>query len=220
MTFPKVIYFCNKTLDKMEEYSNNWKRLNPEYQIKLYDDGMCKRFLLKRFGKLHYEIFSFLRDGPIRADFWRICVLYFYGGVYCDIDNEPLMSIDSFLEPGVDFVTCSSYWRYNFNPNFIISNRENPILKKCIDWYIAMYTHQVTYDYWTYSIMNCFTQTLSLPDYKKEPGIYSLDNLKVQIIKECSGKNHYDAHNVYKDIRIFNNRYSTWDFDNHKFKET
>ena len=218
MTFPKVIYFCNKTLDKMVEYSNNWKKLNPDYQIKLYDDGLCKRFLLKHFGKLHYEIFNFLKDGPIRADFWRICILYHYGGVYSDIDNEPLQSIDSFVDQGVDFVTCSSYWRYNFNPNFIITHKHSPILKTCIDWYIDTYNRKVEYDYWTYSIMNCFTQTLHLKDYRKEPGIYSLFNLRVQIIKEVSGKNHYDAHNVYNGVRIFNNRYSTWDFDNHCFK--
>jgi hypothetical protein len=34
-------------------------------------------------------------------------------------------------------------------------------------------------------------------------------NMKIQIIKECPGVNHYDAHNIYNNVRVFNNRYLT-----------
>lgn len=39
---PKVIYMCHKTLEHIKIYSRNWKKLNPEYEIKLYDDTMCR----------------------------------------------------------------------------------------------------------------------------------------------------------------------------------
>ena len=78
MEIPKVIYFCNKTLDKMKEYSNNWKRLNPEYEIRLSDNAMCEKFLLREYSLLHRDIFRFIKDGPIKADFWRICILHKY----------------------------------------------------------------------------------------------------------------------------------------------
>ena len=32
---PKVIYICHKKLDKIKIYSQNWKLLNPDYEIKL-----------------------------------------------------------------------------------------------------------------------------------------------------------------------------------------
>jgi len=85
--YPKVIYFCNKTLDKMEQYANNWKKLNPDYEIKLYDNKLCREFLVESYGEYYGEIFDFLKDGPIKADFWRACILYKNGGVYSDINN-------------------------------------------------------------------------------------------------------------------------------------
>ena len=54
-------------------------------------------------------------------------------------------------------------------------------------------------------------------NYNKQDGIYNYNGLKIQILKECKGNNHYDAHNIYKNKRIFNNRYKTWDFNTHSF---
>jgi mannosyltransferase OCH1-like enzyme len=108
--YPKVIYFCNKTITKKDiESSNNWKKLNPEYEIKLYDDEMIRSFLLEEYGELHVNIFDYLQDGPIKADFWRICILYKNGGVYSDIDNLPLIPLSEFIETDINFVTCSSF---------------------------------------------------------------------------------------------------------------
>jgi mannosyltransferase OCH1-like enzyme len=218
--YPKVIYFCNKNITEKDLISsNNWKKLNPEYKIKLYDDEMIKSFLLKEFGELYVNIFDYLKDGPIKADFWRICILYNKGGIYSDIDNLPLVSLSNFIEEDIDFATCSSYWTYNFNPNFIISTKNNIILKKSIDWYINKYNNKDKYDYWDWSIMNCFTQVLNLENYTKEYGIYQLDDMKIQIIKECLGTVHQDDHNIYNNIRVFNNRQPNWNHDLHKFNE-
>jgi hypothetical protein len=45
--------------------------------------------------------------------------------------------------------------------------------------------------------MSAITQTLHLDEYSKEYGIYYFNEIKVQIIKECPGEHHYDAHNIY-----------------------
>ena len=217
--FPKVIYFCNKSLNSMEKYASNWKKINPEYEIKLYDDNLCEQFLLNEYGQLHLDIFRFITDGPIKADFWRVCILHKYGGIYSDIDNQPLVPIKDFLDDSVDFVTCSSYWVFNFNPNFIVSNKNNPILEKCINWYINKFLTKSPYSYWGWSVMQTFTDVLVINNYNKNEGIYDYNNMKIQIIKECSGTNHYDAHNIYKNQRIFNNRYQSWDSNTHSFFE-
>jgi len=216
--YPKVIYFCNKIITENDILSsNNWKKLNPEYEIKLYDDEMIKSFLLEEYGELFKNIFEFLKDGPIKADFWRICILYKNGGIYSDIDNMPLIKLSGFIEKNIDFATCSSYWRYNYNPNFIISKKDNIILKSCICWYVNKYMNKHKYDYWDWSIMNAFTQTLHLEKYKKEYGVYKLNDMRVQIIKEVKGRNHQDDHNIYNNIRVFNNRQQNWNSTSHKF---
>lgn len=254
--YPKVIYFCNKTLDKMEQYANNWKKLNPEYEIRLYDNKLCREFLVENYGEYYGEIFDFLKHGPIKADFWRACILYKNGGVYSDIDNMPLVPLKDFIENDIEFVTCSAYMTgMKFNPNFIIATKEHIILKKCIDWYIDKYERKTKYSYGGYSIMTAFTEIIKLKNYDKKQkptneypngffekifticvrflqnifmpnneynyGIYYLEdfpNMKIQIIEERPGKNHYDAHNVYNNIRVFNNRYPEWDSLTHSFK--
>jgi mannosyltransferase OCH1-like enzyme len=215
---PKVIYFCNRIItEKDRESSNNWKKLNPEYEIKLYDDEMIRSFLLEEYGELHKDIFDYLQAGPIKADFWRICILYKKGGIYSDIDIMPLVKLSDFIEKNVDFVTCSSYWRFNYNPNFIVSDKDNIILKKCIDWYVNKYIKKNVYDYWDWSIMNSLTQNLHLENYRKNWGVYSFDNMKIQILKENHGRNHYDAHVMYNNVRVFNNRQPAWNYYLHKF---
>jgi mannosyltransferase OCH1-like enzyme len=216
--YPKVIYFCNKTIaEKDIESSNKWKKLNPEYEIKLYDDEMIKSFLLEEYSELYVNIFDYLHDGPIKADFWRICILYKYGGVYSDIDNLPFVSLSEFIESDIDFVTCSSFWHYNFNPIFIISNKNNVILKKCIEWYIDKYNNKDQYEYWCWSIMCTFTEIIKLENYNKEYGIYKFNNMKIQIIKECSGNTKYDSYNIYNNLKVFNNRQLEWNYILHKF---
>jgi hypothetical protein len=217
--WPKVIFLCNKTIgDNEYRMAMKWQSLHPDYEIHLYDDSMIKNFLLNEYGELYVNIFDYLNSGPIKADFWRLCILYKYGGVYSDIDNDPLVKLEDFIEKDVDFVTCSSYIHYNYNPNFIVSNKGNSILKNCIDWYIHKYNKREPFDYWEWSIMNAFTQVLQLDNYNKESGIYRTNGINVQIIKECPGTNHYDAHNMYKNTRVFNNRCPDWDAGTHSFR--
>ena len=210
---PNVIYMCDKTLTAIKMLSKNWKKLNPTVKIKLYDDELCKAFLLKEYGQLYLDIFNFIKDGPIKADFWRVCLLYRYGGIYCDADNEPLVSLE-FMED-VDFVTCSSYNpQYTFNPNFIACGKDNKIMEQCIEWYLHRYQTK-PYSYWDWSIMQCFADII---DLKVEEGIYHYQDMKIQIIREVAGFFHHDAHNMYKGVRVFNNRYANWDPVTHRYQ--
>lgn len=133
MTIPKIIYMCYKELTHIQKYSENWKRLNPEWEIKLYDDTLCEKFLLEEYSELHCEIFKFIPDGPIKADFWRLCIINKYGGLYIDPDINPIVSLSEYIEDNDDFVTCISVL-YNpehifFTP-FFISNADFSSISK------------------------------------------------------------------------------------------
>ena len=138
--YPKIIYFCNKVISDHDMFAaNKWLILNPDHEIKLFDNHDCLQFLKDNFDPIYCDIFNFLKDGPIKADFWRVCILYKNGGIYSDIDIVPLLPINHWIETNIDFVTCSSYMirrNFKFNPQLIICNKENLILKKCIDEYV------------------------------------------------------------------------------------
>lgn len=219
---PKSIYMCDKTLEYIQKYSKNWGKINPDYKIKLYDNQMCKKFLLEEYSQLHLNIFDFIKDGPIKADFWRCCILYKYGGVYVDADIEPLEPIN-FIPEDVDFVTClSQYSNHLFNPHFIMAKPNDTFLKKCIDKYISFYNNNKIYTYWGWSIvtvLDSIMETMYKINVTKD-GIYTIDDKKCLFLKEVYGKNYQDNHCVYKSKRVLNNRYKNYDFEKHAFKET
>ena len=212
--FPKNIYMCHKELTFIRIYSQFWKKLNPEYEIHLYDNLLCEQFLFKEFGKMHQDIFRFIPDGPIKADFWRICVLFKYGGVYVDSDIEPIVPLCEFIDENVELATCISYYD-EYNPHFIVCNAGNELLKKAIYVYLDLYASRSVYDYWKWSICKIF----SIPELndKKEDGIYMVGDKKYILLKEKHGTGYYDNHCVTRGIRVFNNRYGTYNSESHCF---
>ena len=219
-SIPKIIHLCYKTKDIPDFIIKNWTKLNPDYQVILYDNNDCIEFLLKYFGQKYVDIFNHITDGPIKADFWRVCILYIYGGVYCDIDVEPLVPIDSFMEKDIDFLTCISMNKDEMNPHLIISLPKHIVLKHCIDRYIEMYDSKIKYSYWGWSIVSVMRDALYklFGKYINEDGVYVLNGRKYQFIKEIKTWKHHDIHCVYKNTKILNNRYIDYDNMNHKFE--
>ena len=209
---PKTIYMCHKELNYIETYSQNWKILNPEYELKLYDNNMCEQFLLNEYGQLFKDVFNFIPDGPIKADFWRVCIIYRCGGIYVDADIEPLISLKHFLEDNITFATCIIGVR-NYNPHIIISHIGNIYLKLCIDTYINYYLSKKIYSYDEWSIV-CIVNNIFRYPFSDE-GLYIQPNERIQLFKNKYQNGLINEHSVYKNIRVFNNRYPT--YNNHNF---
>ncbi len=217
---PKVIYLSYKTKNIPSYIIPNWKKLYPDYEIKLYDNNDCIDFFKKEYSQLYIDIFNYLKDGPIKADFWRICVLYKYGGIYADIDIEPLVSIETIIEKDTTFLTCiSASMKNGITPEFIVSTSNNYILKECIDKYIEMYNNKIEYEYWTYSICTIMRDVFRnnfIGDYNEDGIYYDKKNNKYQLLKEVYPTNDiYDHHCKYNNIKILNNRYK--DYTDHSF---
>ena len=242
---PKIIYICHKNLKCLNMTYKFWKRLNPGYKIKLFNDAMCEQFLLDQFSQLHQSVFKFIPDGPIKSDFWRVCILYKYGGIYVDADIHPLVPLDKYLSHNSDFVTCITKCNGNFNPHFIAARKNDPLLKECIEEYLTFYKNKKhSYAYWDWSIVHVFNKILSnvKSHYNKMPTsqLFIDNKKKYQLFFEVTNsdsENNDKQKNVIGDImtklkphgmhdfycsflnnRIFNTRYINYDPDEHKFK--
>lgn len=211
----KTIYICYKTLPEIEKYSKNWEKLNPDWKIQLYDDKLCKKFLLENYSQLHVDIFDFIPDGPIKADFWRVCILNKYGGLYVDADIEPIKKLDSYIDEDDHFVTCISALspNHHMNPHFILSYKDNPILEECINKYIKFYKDKKKYKYWDWSVVTMFNNIKLFKENIKKKGaqVIEIDNKKYKFLQENSDKNKC----LYDGEPMFNNRYKI--YKNHKF---
>jgi len=69
----------------MNETVLSLKNNNPEFTHHLYDDTDCRSFISEHFNSDVLQAFDKLIPGAYKADLWRLCVLYIYGGIYLDI---------------------------------------------------------------------------------------------------------------------------------------
>ena len=214
---PKIIYICHNNIDIIRPYAQKWLDLNPNYTLELYDDKRCQAFLLKEFSSDHLELFNYIKDGPIKADFWRLCILYKYGGVYADADIVPLVPLTEYIKSDIKFVTCLSIYNNtpNFNPHFIMCEPNNDKIKKCISWYLVFRLKKV-YTYWGWSIVQLFN--VIFKDIKNNPD----SNENVQLLYEKyadHGSSPYDFYCEYNNVRVMKCRHDNYDYDNHVYKK-
>jgi mannosyltransferase OCH1-like enzyme len=111
------------------------RKNNPEFEYFLYDDKMCREFIQTHFGSNELYAFDSLIPGAYKADLWRYCVLYIYGGVYMDIK---LNTVQNFKLKSIIHEECFPIDINNANnkgiwQGFLICKPQNEILKHCID---------------------------------------------------------------------------------------
>jgi mannosyltransferase OCH1-like enzyme len=65
-------------------------KLNPRFKYHLYDDNDCREFIKNYFKPDVLFAYDNLIPGAYKADLWRYCILFIYGGIYLDIKYKPL----------------------------------------------------------------------------------------------------------------------------------
>ncbi len=92
-SIPSNLFMCWKTKNlppEMNKLVNKIKEENPEFNIYIFDDNDCRNMIEKYFIKEVVDAFDTLIPGAYKADLWRYCVLYVYGGIYMDIKYVPI----------------------------------------------------------------------------------------------------------------------------------
>lgn len=96
---PKIIWQTSKHLPDKKSGSliSSWLSNNPDYSWKFMDDKRCDLFVKENFIPEFYSMYKALPIGVMRADVWRVAVVYAYGGVYCDTDTLCLQPISGWV---------------------------------------------------------------------------------------------------------------------------
>lgn len=137
---PKVI---NQTWEHknltpgIKKYIDKLKSLNPDFEYKLHDKLDRESFIKENFDDQVLESYSRLEAPAFKADLWRLCYLYKFGGVYIDIDMSCINSFENLFD-NFDFIApidCDGWGNesHQISNAFIASAPNHPILKNCID---------------------------------------------------------------------------------------
>jgi mannosyltransferase OCH1-like enzyme len=116
----------------MFESINTIKNNNPKFHYYLFDDTDCRNFIKNNYSNEILNAFNLLIPGAYKADLWRYCILYKFGGIYLDIKYKPSNQF-KFIN-----LTEKEHWVLDADNNgiynaLIVAKPGNPILKKAIE---------------------------------------------------------------------------------------
>jgi hypothetical protein len=84
------IWIGSKIPKKYEQWSKNWKKLNPDYEYFLWDEEK-----ILKLGLVNYKQFLKTKNNGVKSDIARYEILNRFGGIYADLDFEPIKKIGS-----------------------------------------------------------------------------------------------------------------------------
>jgi mannosyltransferase OCH1-like enzyme len=96
---PKVIHQTWKSYDVPSEWASSmhaWTTLHPDWTYILWTDDDIE-YYMKTSWPNDYDFFKSLPWTIQRIDVWRYYALRDFGGIYCDLDIEPLKNIEQFI---------------------------------------------------------------------------------------------------------------------------
>lgn len=136
MNIPKKIFQTHSSLKYVDEHPvlskavKSWQK--PTYEYHFYDDFHCQKFIYENFDKQIQDAYDICMLPVMKADLWRYCVIYHYGGIYADVDTilytNPciLTNHQSYLVATPENDTHICQWVFAAPP-------KSPVLKEVID---------------------------------------------------------------------------------------
>jgi mannosyltransferase OCH1-like enzyme len=112
--------------------------LNPDYQLYYFDDEDIQTFM-QSYGVAEYNAYKKLIPGAYKADLFRYCILYKYGGCYSDIGHVMLQSFDYIIgKSKLVIVKDKPEFNYTGIHNALICVEKNNgfikrLIEKCVE---------------------------------------------------------------------------------------
>jgi mannosyltransferase OCH1-like enzyme len=82
--------------ENFKQTSMSWKNLNPGWEYIYHNNQERAQFIFDYYRHL-YDFFV-KSSRLVKADIWRYCIVYHYGGVYADMDSVCIKPLDYMLK--------------------------------------------------------------------------------------------------------------------------
>ena len=103
------------------------------------DDSECDVFIQTHFDDEFYGMYKALPFGVMKADVWRVAVLYIHGGIYADTDCECMVPVTAWMNPEHKLILSQEHPTGEI-ANFAFAAEPNhPALKCVLDLFLDLY---------------------------------------------------------------------------------
>ena len=114
---------------------DNIKKYASDYELQIYDDEEMIQFFKDHYSDSDRYINKFNKlQGAHKADLWRYCVLYHYGGVYLDVKTELIKPLNEIFVDDNILYTVLSIINETIYQGVISSPPKNPIFLELIEY--------------------------------------------------------------------------------------
>jgi len=133
-----LTWSTKKLPEKMQENVDRMKKVNPEFNVQLFDDNDCRYFIQNNFSEDILTVFDTLKPGAYKADLWRLCILYINGGIYADIrftciNNFKFIALTEKEHLAID---GPGHWKkgeIGLNNALLVAKPKNILFLRCIN---------------------------------------------------------------------------------------
>lgn len=147
-TIPKKIFMTHKNLDHVMNNIKtilaykSWKNLEKDgYEFHFFSDQECENFILHHFESNVYRAYQKCRIPVMKADLWRYCAVYHYGGIYADSDAILKKDPHLWLQKKA-YLVCTPENNMHLCQWVFSAPARSPILKRIID----LVVHRILFD--------------------------------------------------------------------------
>jgi mannosyltransferase OCH1-like enzyme len=133
----KTIFQTHKSMNyinsnpELLNATKSWKNHTNNFNYCFFNNQMCDDFIKQNFDETIYKAYLKLPMAVMKADLWRYCIIYHYGGIYADVDTICKVNPNIFINDALLTIVPENsihlcQWVFS-------APKGSPILKSIID---------------------------------------------------------------------------------------
>jgi mannosyltransferase OCH1-like enzyme len=149
---PKIIHqsYTNNLLPRLKNATHTWQLMNNTYKYMYWTDELSDKYIYENFDEKVKEAYFCLYARAYKSDILRLCILYEFGGLWCDISSECFFSFDKIISDEINIVLVkdnpSQVSNGNIYQAFIAVEPNNDIIKYVLDITVDRVLNFTQYD--------------------------------------------------------------------------
>jgi hypothetical protein len=133
-----LTWSIKKLPPKMQENVDRIRKVNPEFNIQIFDCDERREFIKNNFPEDILIAYDTLKPGAYKADLWRLCILYINGGIYADIklnciNNFKFIALTEREHLALDIPGNLKEGEIGLINGLIVAKPKNELLLRCIN---------------------------------------------------------------------------------------